>query len=168
MARRFRKSKNPRRYPSKRKQQLRKTRGFDYKELATCSDKFKWEIHYVIKAQPKFISQWTPLKVDGNCCKWGEKTSSMLETLKDKTWREITEISKSNSGSANHAISISSIIKSARKELKKLSLDDLDELYSLRIRGKVRIWGIVVKPILQILWYDPNHVICPTNKKRKK
>jgi hypothetical protein len=65
----------------------------------------------------------------------------------------------------SHDVQVSDIIKEANDRLVELSLDDMAELYSLRLSGKERIYGIKEGGILRIIWWDPNHEICPSKKK---
>jgi len=56
---------------------------------------------------------------------------------------------------------VASIIKDAQKRLEELKLDDVDQLYSLRLNGRERLWGIRSNDKFSILWWDPEHQICP-------
>ena len=49
--------------------------------------------------------------------------------------------------------------------LKRLKIDDIDSLFSLRLDGTLRIFGIRKQNYLQILWVDQNHEVCPSKKK---
>jgi len=64
----------------------------------------------------------------------------------------------------HHYISVSKIIPEAQKRLEQLRLDDVDELYSIRFAGEVRIFGIRKFNYFQVLWFDLNHEICPTSR----
>lgn len=68
-------------------------------------------------------------------------------------------------GKDNHEIPISNIIREAQIRLKEIEQDDVDHLVSLHITGKKRIWGIRDQNIFKVLWWDPNHEICPSAKK---
>lgn len=74
------------------------------------------------------------------------------------TWQELNH-------KGSHLVNINQIISTARKRLVTLQLDDRDELYSLRLSNKQRIWGVKEGNIFWILWWDPNHEICPSHKK---
>ncbi len=74
------------------------------------------------------------------------------------TWQELRQ-------NGSHQISVDQIVTDARKRLQILQLDEWEELYSIRIAGKPRLWGIKESSIFWILWWDPNHEICPSNKK---
>ena len=87
-----------------------------------------------------------------------KKVLTRLKPLETMPWREIT-----NTGS--HPIDVSAIIKEARERLAEIGQDDTDQLYSLRVEGALRIWGIRDGRVLKILWYDPEHAICPSPKK---
>ena len=43
-------------------------------------------------------------------------------------------------------------------------MDDVDELYQLRVTGAERVWGIRSGPLLRLLWWDPNHEVYPVMK----
>jgi len=45
--------------------------------------------------------------------------------------------------------------------VKELGMTD-DALYSLRLSGKLRLWGVRDRSVLQLLWYDPEHQVCPS------
>ncbi|RKZ46349.1 MAG: hypothetical protein DRR00_24365, partial [Candidatus Parabeggiatoa sp. nov. 3] len=51
------------------------------------------------------------------------------------------------------------------KRLAEIHQDDIDELFSLRLSGKERLWGILDNHILKILWWDANHDVWPSKKK---
>lgn len=64
----------------------------------------------------------------------------------------------------NHKIKKCSLCKEAQKRLIKIELDDYDEFYSVHITGIKRLWGILEGSYFKILWWDPHHEICPSNK----
>lgn len=85
-----------------------------------------------------------------------------LQHFENKTWNEIErETYGSKNKTKHHSIKISNIIPEAQKRLRELRLDDLEELFSLRLDGKTRIWGVRKFHFLQILWFDFEHEICP-------
>jgi hypothetical protein len=78
-----------------------------------------------------------------------------FETMK---WNEILNRN-------SHEVSTSLIIPDAYKRLIELSLDEFDYLVSMRLSGKMRLWGIRNKSTLRVLWWDPLHEICPSSLK---
>lgn len=65
----------------------------------------------------------------------------------------------------SHPIAIDKIIPEARKRLKKIKQDDVAGLFSLHFAGKHRVWCILVENVFKVLWWDPDHKICPCTKK---
>lgn len=111
------------------------------------------------------VWQFKSIDKDG---RWGwEKITK--ETLwnsvieKIKNYETMTWYSLNSNGS--HSIAKIDIINEAQKRLRELGQDDIDKLYSLRLTGKQRMWGIKDGRILKILWFDPKHEICPSLKK---
>lgn len=77
------------------------------------------------------------------------------------TWSEILVDSKKQ----NHTIPIPELSKEAQSRLREIGNDDIDTLISLRLSGKRRVWGIRTGSTLSILWWDPEHRVCPSKKK---
>ena len=84
-----------------------------------------------------------------------------LSNFETMTWNEILVDAKKQ----NHAVQISQLAKKAQDRLREIKQDDVDELVSLRLQGKERVWGIREEQVLRLLWWDPNHEICPSLKK---
>jgi hypothetical protein len=82
-----------------------------------------------------------------------------LKNLETMAWAEI----KQSTGS--HHVEKEQLIKPAQNRLIEIGQDDIDELFSLRITGERRLWGILQNHILQILWWDPHHAVCPSHLK---
>lgn len=74
------------------------------------------------------------------------------------TWHAITE-------TGSHFIETSALSKPARNRLMEIQQDDVDQVYSLRVTGRRRIFGIRDGGVLRILWWDPDHDVCPAAKK---
>lgn len=81
-----------------------------------------------------------------------------LGEFETMTWAEIK-------GPNNHFISIDKCDKKAQKRLKDIDQDDVDQLFSLRLMGKYRVFGIMEGAKLKILWCDPDHLVCPSKLK---
>lgn len=84
-----------------------------------------------------------------------------LADCERRTWQEILQ----DSSHGSHPIPVERLIAAARRRLEELKLDDLDEVFSLRLSGPKRVFGIRSGDALQILWWDPEHQICPSPKK---
>lgn len=57
------------------------------------------------------------------------------------------------------------MISEAQTRLEELKLDDEEELFRFRLDGTARVWGIREGRVFKILWWDPEHEICPSNKR---
>jgi hypothetical protein len=55
-----------------------------------------------------------------------------------------------------------SIIGEAQRRLVAIAQDDIDDLFSLHLGGKPRVWGVRDGSVLRLLWWDPEHEICPS------
>lgn len=81
-----------------------------------------------------------------------------LKNYESMKWREII-------GGKNHEVKISSLINDAQRRLMEIGVIDIESLFSLTIQSKGRIWGKRDGNILRIIWWDPNHEVCPSHKK---
>jgi hypothetical protein len=75
------------------------------------------------------------------------------------TWNEIFK------HRLNHPIKVGDICFEAQKRLVEIELDDYDELTSLGITNVARVFGVRNGSKFSVLWWDPNHQICPSPKK---
>ena len=81
-----------------------------------------------------------------------------LGSFEGMTWVELRQ-------AGCHDILVTSLIKAAQDRLQEIRKDDLDTLFSLHIKGKVRVWTIKNNNVLGLLWLDLEHEICPSIKK---
>lgn len=86
---------------------------------------------------------------------------SKLASLEDSTWNDILLTSKKQ----NHRIPIGDLEDDAQRRLRELHLDDVDEVISLRLSGKERVFGICYDVALTLLWWDPEHKVCRSELK---
>ena len=80
-----------------------------------------------------------------------------LKHYETMTWGEILKDKQHN-----HSVSVSSLTKEARERLAHMKQDDIDSVFRLRLTGKQRVWGIRDRHVLRLLWWDPEHEICPS------
>jgi hypothetical protein len=81
-----------------------------------------------------------------------------LAHFESMTWDEILIKSKK----FNHSIATNKLSSDAQRRLREINQDDIDELVSLRLTGVERVWGILDQGILTLIWWDPNHNVCPS------
>lgn len=77
-----------------------------------------------------------------------------FETMR---WSELLVQAKKR----NHSIKISEISPEARDRLDLIGIA-LDEVVSLRLSGKERVFGYLENGVLELLWWDPDHQVCPS------
>ena len=87
------------------------------------------------------------------------------------TWAAIMNASGGKSrGTNNHPVKCENLLKKAQKRLKEIGQNDVSELFSLRLSGTIRIYGIRDGRALKLLWYDRDHddlnkAVCPSSKR---
>jgi hypothetical protein len=100
----------------------------------------------------------------GGSWQWNLDSGQLQEILQKifssqkLTWQELR-----NNGS--HLVNRKDLSPEAQKRLDQMQKEDLDQLFSLRLTGRKRIWGIKEGNILWLLWWDPDHQVCPSVKK---
>lgn len=111
---------------------------------------------------------WKVARIDDNS-QWGWNQITcpdFLRNIWDKmrnfetmTWVDIL-------GRNHHEIPISKITRQAQKRLEELGHDDKETLVSFHITGRQRIWAIRSGEDAFLLWWDPNHEVCPSYLRR--
>lgn len=90
-----------------------------------------------------------------------ELINDILEKLvvfEKKDWNEIANMDKDH----NHWCDVSGMIKEARDMVSRNMLD-FDRMFSLRLEGKFRLWGIINNDgSFDIYWIDQYHEIYPS------
>lgn len=100
-----------------------------------------------------------------NNCDFNNNLMNRLIDFEGLTWQEIISASGGKkSGSNSHFIEVYKLSKSAQKRLEELNIFE-DQLFSLRLTGKERLFGVLINGIFHILWYDNKHEICPVKKR---
>jgi len=95
-----------------------------------------------------------------------DRVFKMLSGIELSTWGEIRQASGGRShGTNSHPISIREMASEAQNRAADIALLE-DELFSLRLTSTVRLWGVIEpsKGCFFVIWYDPNHSICPIDK----
>ncbi len=93
---------------------------------------------------------------------WWRELWPKLSAFETMTWQDILTASGGrNRGTNSHEIAVSELEPRAQKRLQELRMVDVDILLSLRLDGRTRLWGIRDGRTLKLLWYDPNHEVCP-------
>ncbi|KIR64953.1 hypothetical protein TK50_05265 [Micromonospora haikouensis] len=65
----------------------------------------------------------------------------------------------------HHSYPIDSVGATAQARLTHLHLDEVtDELFRFRLSGVKRLWGFRADEVFHVLWWDPDHQVCPTDR----
>lgn len=116
---------------------------------------------------------WVFKRCDREHEKWSlNKCDNFYEDILDKlisfesmTWSEIMSAAGGRtSGTNSHFELISEMVKEAQRRAMELKLD-VDQLFSLRLEGKKRLYGIIDNGKFYIVWYTSDHDIYLSNKK---
>lgn len=81
-----------------------------------------------------------------------------LGDFESMTWNDILV----TAAHRNHAVAVDRLCKTAQDRLEEIGQEDIDELVSLRLSGPERVWGIRAGNVLKVLWWDPEHAVCPS------
>lgn len=90
-----------------------------------------------------------------------------LKSYEGMTWGEIQQASggkAEGNGNNSHFENVSDFIKEAQKRIDELKLYE-DQLFSLRLKGKPRLYGIIDNGVFDVIWYDKEHEIYKSKKK---
>ncbi len=81
------------------------------------------------------------------------------------TWGEVKRQTHDDGRSKHHFLAPGSLSKEAAERLKARDLEEFsDYIFSFALQNKIRIVGIRNAEKFHVLWYDPDHKICPSKK----
>jgi hypothetical protein len=103
-----------------------------------------------------------------NRCVFIKKILPKLKSFESQTWEEIEKETHHKGKSKHHTVDVKDICRDAQKRLEELKCNDIEQLFSLRLEGDFRIWGIRKTNCLQIIWVDPKHEVYPVSKQKTK
>jgi hypothetical protein len=79
-----------------------------------------------------------------------------LSQFESMTWAEILIDGKK----FNHMVSVDDLCSEAKKRLTEIGQADVEQLVSLHLSGKERVWGKLDQGVLTVIWWDPSHEVC--------
>jgi hypothetical protein len=65
----------------------------------------------------------------------------------------------------NKPIPFERLCPTAQARLRQIDLEEYDGLWELRVSAKRRIWGIRKRHVFYIVWWDPEHEVCPSSRR---
>lgn len=82
------------------------------------------------------------------------------------TWAEVKRQTHDDGRSKHHFLAPGSLSKEAADRLTARDLEEFsDYIFSFALQNKIRIVGIRNGKKFHVLWYDPNHEICLSQKR---
>ncbi|MEM9019318.1 MAG: hypothetical protein AAGC44_02045 [Planctomycetota bacterium] len=105
-----------------------------------------------------FDDRFQPAERTGHDCFYD--ISGLLKSLAISGWNSVIQ-----NRTHHHEISLDRLSREACKRLEQLAFDDLDSLFSMRLSAKKRLFGVRKEPYFYVLWWDPDHKVCPSKKK---
>ena len=90
-----------------------------------------------------------------------EQVVGHLKGLESMAWSEILVGAKKQ----NHHCDVDGMCKRARECLEDDWQGGVDELLTMRLSNKKRVWGVLEESIVYLLWWDPEHDVYPSLKK---
>ncbi len=93
----------------------------------------------------------------------------ILEKLIDysgMTWAEVRRQTHDNGKSKHHLLNVEFLSREAYERFKMRNLEEYsDSIFSFALQNKLRIVGIRKDEHFHVLWYDPEHEVCPSKLK---
>lgn len=82
------------------------------------------------------------------------------------TWTEVKKQTHDDGKSKHHFLSPQFLSPEAAERLKAKQLEEYsDSIFSFALDNKLRLVGIRKNEDFHVLWYDPEHEVCPSKKK---
>jgi hypothetical protein len=94
---------------------------------------------------------------------WNSEINYTELVDKLKSFETMTDTDIRQQGS--HPIQINKLSKLAQNRLSEIKHDDIDELMSFRLNGVQRVWCRIIGSVMCVLWWDPEHQVCPSQLK---
>lgn len=98
-----------------------------------------------------------------------EHIISKLQDFETMKWQEILDASGGKSeghGNNSHWIKMGELSREAKEKIfKSKYLEGYEKIFSLRLSGKERLFGVVDLGMFFILWYDARHEFAPSKLK---
>ena len=93
---------------------------------------------------------------------WSQVIRPKLAEFEKLKWAEIEAFLTGTGHRMHHSMEVNNICTESQKRLGELGIDE-EEIYRFRLGNLRRLWGFRVVNMFEILWYDPEHKIYPTD-----
>ena len=128
------------------------------------------------KSADSYLSRpplWSFAKMDCAYEKWGlNQTEDLfaeviekLRSFEGMTWMEIMQASGGRKCGTNHHFdNVSDLTPEAQRRWGNLGYEEFDQVFSLRLGGTRRLFGILLDGVFSVVWYDQEHEIYKMKK----
>ena len=82
-----------------------------------------------------------------------------LKGFEQKKWKHLAA-----NQDRDHSVPFHKLIPAAQAAAIKKQIDDQDEIWSIRLTGMQRVWGVKHGRHFMVIWWDPHHQVCPSLK----
>ncbi len=105
------------------------------------------------------LSRWSESKREIKTSFWD--IADKLKSFEEKTWAALAANEKEH-----HSVDFYKLEKPAKEAATAIGIDEYDKIWSLRLNGKQRIWGIRYQETryFMVIWWDPEHQVCKSKK----
>jgi hypothetical protein len=110
------------------------------------SETLCWQVRFTDWDHPSW--GWSGLPAQT----WTAEIRDKFASFETMTWSELRQATGGKTyGTNHHSIPVSSLCKSARDRLTQLQRDDIDEVFSLRLTGTIRVYGYKDGRVFRVL-----------------
>ena len=92
--------------------------------------------------------------------------ANIPDAQRSGVWARMAEFEKMTPDqlrrTGSHRVAQSRMAKEAKERLRRIEMDDLEELWSFRVTGRQRFWRAKRENVYSLLWWDPDHRVCPS------
>ena len=82
------------------------------------------------------------------------------------TWSDIRKQTHDNNKSKHHFLEMESLSGAALERIRANKLEDFsDSIFSFALQNKLRLIGYRQDAFFHLVWFDPQHEFCPSQKK---
>jgi hypothetical protein len=84
-----------------------------------------------------------------------------FKSLESMTWSDILVAGRKH----NHHCDVGGMSREAQTCIEEDWQGGADDVLTIRLTNRKRVWGILEGPIVYLLWWDPDHDVYPSLKK---
>ncbi|WP_144016774.1 hypothetical protein [Beutenbergia cavernae] len=110
----------------------------------------------------RMVWRFADLDDDGRWSLSAAQPSAMRDVLSKMRSFETMLLGELFRGEHGKRYPIEVLCSDAQRRLEELEKDDETEVVRLRCGGKERLYGLLRDHVFHVLWWDPEHEVCPS------